>query len=343
MLCTGCGVKISEDPFCSKCGRARPSVEAATPPTTVTIEREAVLRKHGEAQFGVAIAFAFLLSLRFSIFGGLRWAETIGATIGTLLIPFVLGYVIGRKKGLNSIGNWTLVFVILVSVSANANRATKKRETAEQQAARIMNDVINKRPTQGNDEEQVLRGIFDEYLGDLKEIRQGYDRLQLANLYEAQTFSDSATLADAHNKLRTVEDLHRKSDELVPLFIEVADRHLRDAGVSAERRSRFVNAAAEDVKASSLKMLRWHQAEQVWIDNTRVLLDYADNHQDTIRVSNGRLLIADSDARQQFNLLWKSSAEAYDAMTSAATAQHAAAETEMKARGVDAQKLMKHE
>lgn len=320
MFCTQCGKEMGTGP-CPTCP-PQPTTATITAPLS-TPERNTTPFLWGAGQIAAGCLLAAPFALHRSLFGGINWAFSIGQLIGMLLAPVLIAYFArGRKGDWRGFGNWflaSIVIYVLITRAGNAGR----HETSEQQVARVMREALGaQKPSSLSDsDEDTLRTIFKDFFATAGKVQAGYQDVHLEATYRPDSFASDASMRAEIEQLDKLLAVNQRAGEMFTTFPEFAEKRLAEHGVDPERRTSYKEVMRKSMTASGTSAFDFLAKEKSWAESTKALYAMALTHQDVIHVQDGKVRIADNGVLTEFNELWKTSADAQQAMEKAREAK----------------------
>jgi hypothetical protein len=277
----------------------------------------------GAGQIAVACFLVVPLALHRSLFGGINWAYSTGQFIGMLLIPTLIAYfAAGRKGNWRAFGNWFLVLAVVFAGFSRIGEAAN-RETSEQQIGRIMREALGAQQPNSlaDSDEDTLRTIFKDFFATAGKVQAGYEDVHLEATYQPDSFASEASMRAEIEQLDKLLAVNQSAGQMFTTFPEFAEKRLAEHGVDAERRTQYKEVMRKSMTSSGASAFDFIAKEKAWAGSTRALYAMALTRQDVIHVQDGKVRIADNGVLTEFNALWKTSAEAQQAMEQAREAK----------------------
>jgi len=319
MFCTECGKEMGTGP-CPTCP-PQPAATITAPVSTPENKKTPFL--WGAGQIAAACLLVAPLALHRSLFGGINWAYSTGQFIGMLLIPVLIAYfAAGRKGNWRAFGNWFLALALVFAGSSRLGQSAS-RETSEQQIGRIMREALGaqKPNSLGDSDEDTLRTIFKDFFATAGKVGAGYQEVHLDATYKAESFASDASMRAEIEQLDKLLAVNQRAGEMFTTFPEFAEQRLAERGIDPERRTSYKEVMRRSMTTSGTSAFDFLAKEKSWAESTKALYAMALTHQDVIHVQDGKVRIADHGVLAEFNQLWKTSAEAQQAMEKAREAK----------------------
>ena len=148
-----------------------------------------------------------------------------------------------------------------------------------------------------------------QYSGLLQQNRdymaaaQKVDATELARINTPESFADPDTATEARRLLHVSYDLDATQEKKVAERVANIRHILEESAWSASERQAYLSGFDSTMAQVTPKRQQLLSAEKVWIDSVDELYNYASEHHGSIKVSNGRVAIADGSILQQFNVM----------------------------------------
>jgi hypothetical protein len=240
-----------------------------------------------------------------------------------LLIPTLIAYfAAGRKGNWRAFGNWFLVLAVVFAGFSRIGEAAN-RETSEQQIGRIMREALGAQQPNSlaDSDEDTLRTIFKDFFATAGKVQAGYEDVHLEATYQPDSFASEASMRAEIEQLDKLLAVNQSAGQMFTTFPEFAEKRLAEHGVDAERRTQYKEVMRKSMTSSGASAFDFIAKEKACAESTRALYAMALTRQDVIHVQDGKVRIADNGVLTEFNALWKTSAEAQQAMEQAREAK----------------------
>jgi hypothetical protein len=333
MFCTHCGSENADlGQYCSRCGKQllvpghatlepnAPHAEIADrPPQERPLISSSALHANFTAwcyfRVGFVLLWAYLVAVAAEKTENMSFFEAnlIGYWVGTLLLPFLIAYVVAGRKSKRDwcrFSRWLFwLGLTLPALTYNA-RPHGPALTSEQKVGQVLRQSLGTAPVSrlGNDNEDqeaaVLRQTLQEVIAAVRRLKKDPRCGDLKpELYSAQSYSTTGIM--------------RSSVSFVQGCLAV-DREMlaeMDAGIS--RGKERINAQPW---SQSRKESLWHnfyagylegrsgygasiEAEEHWANARVSLYSFALSHRNAFAIKNGQLLFNDDASLKRFNEL----------------------------------------
>jgi hypothetical protein len=328
MLCPRCGVQ-NPTPFgyCSGCGKALSTVDGA-PGTGGPIAGaapgmapEPVVAKNMSlvAVLAIVAVTVGVVTIEFMLATGEKNPDValgfhIGRLIPTLLVPFLIAYVIaGRKRARKPnlfAGIFCGIALLFTTNTAISSGGLDLGESADQRVGRLMREAAGTQPVHQSiwparrRFDDALREQFRALVRQNKEYSETIRKMdvsQIKNLNTPESFANPEAASGALRQLHDLCDDDAAQEVKVKEIIGNLRQALEKSASSPSERETLVNGFDKGFEPQSARRQAVVAAEKVWMDSVDDEYAYAAHNPGKLVVVNGHLIINDAEVRETFN------------------------------------------
>lgn len=310
MACASCGAeRISDSKFCGQCGTAVETITQvmSTSPTFIQ-QQPRTKAKTGERGIRLRIAFV-LMWAAFHVFTRTGFnAEAVGEWVGTLIVPFLLAYLIARGwRRSNSVAfsYWFLglglVFTTLVQHNS-LSKLSHKDLTKEFLGTKSLEQNLPK-------SELEMATMARDFFSDIRAWRKTHDEEAaliapaLATLYTNESFSTRAKMKNAREAVLKRQRLDDETSKMFAEWPQSIRLRLDKSELNSASKEIFFKAFMQRFATSEYLAARRDamSVETMWTSSTLDLYGFAFQHISQVVVGKNGIAIRNDAVREQFN------------------------------------------
>lgn len=321
MLCASCGAPFeAEAAVCQKCGAARPNRPQPNPPAPRTraaaVARPKItwLTKTFIAA-GTTLVLLWAYVLAVAAHGEIFSARLLGYWMGSLLIPFVIAYLIGGRKNSRNSLRFSLWFVILgftlPTLSSIGSRGWHTPSNPKAWVAARIKEAAGTVPvsqaTRPADSE--MEALARDAMREMLDYRKQYDAKLVAfndglgKLYSAESFSNAEAIQRSADSVNGVVLLDLEMSKHIQQWPDSMKARIEKSSASEAQKKAFVDGFTRSFANSDVLSARERamQAESEWADATLDLYAFALQNRARIQVRDDQVVISNRRVRDAFN------------------------------------------
>jgi hypothetical protein len=238
-------------------------------------------------------------------------SEACGYWLGTLLIPFLLAYVIaGREKRRNvrAFAWWFLGILVLLSLSSVLTSHNRLSDLSFADAVKTLRGASPLASDAPEDDKRTV-AVSKLIFSDLNTLSASYQQSQtqlapdLAKLYTYASFSTRESIQQALSVISRKHTLDQDLEAKIEHFPDEARQRLDASGMSESEKQQYLKGFTESFNGSEIMTQRRIAAvaETAWTDSASDLYNFTFTHHFQIAVATSSITIPNPEIRTQFN------------------------------------------
>ncbi len=326
MACANCGAELGADSkFCRKCGAAIEVVSQVGSDQPKSIDQQHKTKiKSGEYGIYLRIAFvmawAALLAFTHNGFS----ADSVGEWFGTLVIPFILAYLIAR--GWRS-GNRVRFSYWFLGIGLLLPTLTHHNSLSNLSRRDLMKELIGTKTLEpGLPQSEIeMASVSREFFNEIKGWRKAHDEKaaviapKLAVLYTSESFATKAKMQACIEAVMEQQSLDADTSRMFEEWPKAMRYRLDKTDLSNSAKEKYFNGFMRSFATSEFLADRREAmaVESKWADSTIDLYGFAIKNVSQIVVSKNGIAINNDIVREQFNSKLTRSETLHDELLSA--------------------------
>ena len=346
MQCPNCATDADVgQPFCTRCGTSllAPAPLSPSPESPLLPSPARPLRFAGGVLLTLA-AIGLDISFTYHYYHSEWTSEAVGYCIGSLILPFVVAYLVaGVKKRRNWLW-FSLCFFGLTIMSAFSTAAGHHKgftDLPPNQMYQIMTGVTPLPDDASEDDKETVaetKAIF----ADLRQMDSSYNQRQSAlapdlnKLYTASAFSNRPAMQHMLSIVQQKLALDNETFTKIQQMPQMMAAHLEKSHLSELGKKDFLKGATSQFQSSEIIHARQQSivAEHDWGSATIDLYNFALEHSSQITVDGASIRIGSPGVRDQFNRRLQHAQESSHAFNASVQKVFAARKAVMQSVGV---------
>lgn len=339
MTCAKCGAVARKDSKC--CGKCGAPVEGA--PSDVVISPSPVYQKSDTSERGNIIRVTFVVAwAAFLTFTHAEFsAESLGEWMGTLIIPFVLAYLISRgwhKANRVSFSYWFLGLGLLLPGLAQHNSLSNLSHK----------DLIQEVTGTKNLDQNLSHSDIEmatasrDFFKEVKDWRKTHEDAvavvepEVAKLYTSESFSSKTAMENARQAAEQQKALDADTSKMFEEWPKSIRAHLDKTNLSTAAKEKYLKGFMESFANSEYLAARKSAGpiEEEWAASTLDLYGFSLEHASQIVVVKNTVKIGSDVVREQFNSELEKAQKLHDDLLDASKKAEDIKAAKMKKEGV---------